>query len=151
MNKTLLVLFITFSFAKCLGQDYINNNLNCVYGKRNYHGSDDIQASVRVTSHDNIIEVLVDIKDDKVFFNNELVKSDHIELWFAIDTLSRNYILWNDNIYDSDSFVGAPVSIEDFLVYKADQQQTQEGSEAEPKLINDFTGMVHWGIDLKNK
>jgi hypothetical protein len=154
MNKTFLFLLV-FSFAKCLGQDYVNNNLGCVYGKRYYQGADDAQASVHVTSHDNMIEVLVNLKDDKVFFNDALIKSDHIELWFAVDTVSRNYILWNGDTYDN--FEGEPVSVENFLGYReqtlleSDQHQADDSVDSEPELISDFTGMVHWGIDLKNK
>jgi hypothetical protein len=162
MNKIFLCLFIT-AFAECLGQDYVNNNLDCVYGKRSYHGPDDAQASVRVTSHDNMIEVLVDLKDDRVFFSDELIKSDHIELWFAIDTLSRNYIL-DGEVYENS--VGEAVSVESFLSYKAhirsdsdppppqdgnESEQALDGNDSKPELVSDFTGMVHWGIDLKNK
>ena len=155
--KSIPVIFIMVLFVTTVqAQDYASENLSCVYGNKHYTGNQDAHAAVEITSVGNGIEIDVRIDDDNAYYTDELVKSDHIELWFAMDTIRHQYIEWNGDLYDTYSSYDpqTPLTTDGFGYEGAAYLREDDGDStldfSTAKVVNDFEGMVHWGIDLKS-
>jgi hypothetical protein len=101
------------------------------------------------------IEFNIDVIDDTLFFDKTIYSSDHIELWFAMDTSLRDGFNLDRKIYTNSEFEET-LDEDQFLEFI----QMDRGRFGDPIKRNavrndfdytyDFTGMRHLGINLQN-
>jgi hypothetical protein len=103
------VLFISFFLSTALFAqskwDYKADSLFVVWGAKNCSGREDCSAEARMRSTDSSVIVEVEVTDDKLVFTDDPLNSDHIELWFALPNVYREYIEYDpeENYCDNKS------------------------------------------------
>jgi hypothetical protein len=157
---SVFILFLILS-VNGISQDFKSSNLFPVYGKKHYNGKKDNDAKVEITSKGNELEVLVSVKDDSLVWKNDFNESDHIELWFSMDSLPNDYFVYENQFYYGDTVTKS--SRKDFIQfleetgafdqYIDEYRETQTDLRTKPEeipIVKELTGLVHWGIDVQH-
>jgi len=147
-------LFIAFLLSAYFihSQDYSSSNLAAVYGKKFYTGNKDCSSTVKVSSKNNQIVIHVSVKDDAIVLKDDIMESDHIEVWFNMDTLYNDYFVYQNKFYGGDSITKDKKN--NFIEYLQgtlalnEDQNTKIDPSAIP-IVKEINGMVHYGFDLK--
>jgi hypothetical protein len=112
--NTLTLFLLLLLPAAASPQDYSirRDSLVVAWGEKNYSGSADCSANASIASTDSTLVIEIDVVDDKLVLGNDPLRSDHVELWFAIsqlydfdpnsddsyfDTPYRTSYLWDGN------------------------------------------------------
>lgn len=110
MSKRLhLILSIILIIDSVIfAEEFHEDSLHTVWGEKNWMGIEDCSASADLISFNNEIIIEVKVKDDFLYFSDDPLHSDHIELWFAIPEIydDKYFSFDNSPIYPNEFIVG---------------------------------------------
>ena len=104
MTKILLTIIVLLCNSVIFAEEFHQDFLHTVWGKKNWTGIKDCSASVDLISFNNKIIIEVHVTDDYLYFSDDPIHSDHIEIWFAIPEVYESF--------NSDSYYDPPYSNE---------------------------------------